>query len=91
MKFIAPARIRFASWTLFETYALKMYPGRAANEIVETTMLTAKGNSCSELLNAMTLTTAITAPTTSDRSSKRTPMSGPLVSAIPNHLSRHYR
>ena len=46
---MAPARIRFASWMLFEMYALKIYPGKTAKEIVDTAMLAMAGICRSEL------------------------------------------
>jgi hypothetical protein len=42
------ARIRFALWILFEMYALKIYPGRTAKEIVDTAILAMTGISCSK-------------------------------------------
>jgi hypothetical protein len=56
------ARIRFASWMFFEIYALRIYPGKTAKEIVEMTMLATTGISRSELIYATALAPEITAP-----------------------------
>jgi hypothetical protein len=45
---MTPARIKFASWMLFEMYALKMYPGRTAKDAVATMMFATIGISCPE-------------------------------------------
>lgn len=49
-KFIDAARMRLAAWILFVMYALRMYPGKTAKEIVETMILAMAGISRSELM-----------------------------------------